>query len=80
LDAKRFKRNTAAARLDVKTKADAFMDTVLAADGIESYTNVCDLTNNDTESIAKGFIVLDTTIVNASGITIAVHRTTLNLN
>lgn len=80
LDAKRFKRNTAAARLDVKTKADAFMDTILAADGIESYTNVCDLTNNDTESIAKGFIVLDTTIVNSQSIVIAVHRTTLNLN
>lgn len=79
LDAKRFKRNTAAARLDVKTKADAFMEQILSAGGIVSYENVCDTSNNDEETIARGFIVLDTTIVNAAGIRICVHRTYLEL-
>lgn len=79
LEAKRFKRNTANARLEVKTRADAFMDQILAADGIVSYTNTCDTTNNDEESIARGYIVLDTEIVNAQGITIALQRITLNL-
>ena len=79
LDAKRFKRNTAAARLDVKTKADAFMEQILSAGGIVSYENVCDTSNNDEETIARGYIVLDTTIVNAQGIRIAVHRTYLEL-
>lgn len=79
LDAKRFKRNTAQARLDVKTKADAFMEQILSAGGIVSYNNICDTSNNDEETIARGYIVLDTEIVNAQGIRIAVHRVYLEL-
>ena len=41
--------------------------------------NGCDTSNNDEETIARGYIVLDTTIVNAQGIRIACHRVYLEL-
>ena len=79
LKSAQYKRNTANVRLQVKTKADNFMDGIVAAGGAVSYTNVCDSSNNDDETIARGFIVLDTEIINAQGIRIGVHRTTLSL-
>ena len=79
LKSAQYKRNTANVRLQVKTKADNFMDGIVAAGGAVSYTNICDSSNNDDETIARGFIVLDTEIINAQGIRIGVHRTTLSL-
>lgn len=80
LKSAQYKRNTANVRLQVKTKADNFMENIVAAGGAVSFTNTCDSSNNDDETIARGFIVLDTEIINAQGIRIGVHRTTLSLS
>lgn len=77
LDGKLFKYNDADARSAVKLKADSVCDTLVADGAIETYLNICDLSNNPLEVRKAGIIVLDTELYNNYGVRIAVHRTTV---
>ena len=79
LKSKLYKRNNAANRLDALTRANAFMDRVVSQGGCQKYENICDKSNNDSETIARGFLVMDTVVYVENNIVIAVHRTTIRL-
>ena len=72
-----FEFNTAQTRLEIKTLADSFMESVLADQGVYAYKNVMDQTNNTNEIIDNNMGILDTFVEPVKGLEIIVHRTTI---
>ena len=72
-----FEFNTAQTRLEIKTLADSFMESVLADQGVFAYKNVMDQTNNTSEIIDNNMGILDTFVEPVKGLEIIVHRTTI---
>lgn len=72
-----FEFNTVQTRLEIKTLADAFMESVKADFGVYDYKNVMDTTNNTNEIIDNNMGILDTFVEPVKGLEIVVHRTTI---
>ena len=72
-----FEFNNAQTRLEIKTLADSFMESVLADQGVYAYKNVMDQTNNTNEIIDNNMGILDTFVEPVKGLEIIVHRTTI---
>ena len=72
-----FEFNTAQTRLEIKTLADSFMESVKADFGVYDYKNVMDTTNNTNEVIDANIGILDTFVEPVKGLEIVVHRTTV---
>jgi hypothetical protein len=75
LDPKVNKRNTASVRTQAKAEMDAYLQSLVSKDALESYDVVCDLTNNTADIRSNGYLIMDTSIYTADGIKIAVQRT-----
>lgn len=73
-----FKLNNSQNRLVLKNQADAICEEPLNAGAISGYVNVIDATNNTPEIIANKMGILDTTLFDANGMEILVHRTTFD--
>ena len=72
-----FEFNTAQTRLEIKTLADAFMESVKADSGVFDYRNIMDSTNNTNDVIDANIGILDTFVEPVKGLEIVVHRTTI---
>lgn len=72
-----FEFNTAQTRLEIKTLADAFMESVKADQGVYDFKNIIDQTNNTNEVIDNNIGILDTFVEPVKGLEIVVHRTTV---
>lgn len=72
-----FEFNTAQTRLEIKTLADSFMESVKADFGVYEYRNVMDTTNNTNEVIDANIGILDTFVEPVKGLETVVHRTTV---
>ena len=72
-----FEFNTPQTRLEIKTLADSFMESVKADGGVYEYKNVMDTTNNTNEVIDANIGILDTFVEPVKGLEIVVHRTTV---
>jgi hypothetical protein len=72
-----FEFNTAQTRLEIKTLADAFMQSVKADSGIYDFKNVMDQTNNTDDVIDNNMGIVDTFVEPVKGLEIVVHRTTV---
>ena len=72
-----FEFNTAQTRLEIKTLADSFMESVFADQGVYAFKNVMDQTNNTNEVIDNNMGILDTFVEPVKGLEIIVHRTTI---
>ena len=67
LESYRWELNTQVLRDKIKAKADVILETVKNNGGIYDYLNVCDDSNNTSETIDNEFLVLDTHIEPARG-------------
>lgn len=72
-----FEFNTAQTRLEIKTLADSFMNSLMADGGVYDYKNVMDQTNNTNDVIDNNFGILDTFVEPVKGLEIVVQRTTV---
>ena len=72
-----FEFNTAQTRLEIKTLADAFLESVKQDNGVFEYKNVMDTTNNTNEVIDNNIGIIDTYVEPVKGLEIVVHRTTI---
>lgn len=72
-----FEFNTAQTRLEIKTLADSFMESVKADFGIYDYKNVMDSSNNTNDVIDANMGIIDTYVEPVKGLEIVVHRTTV---
>ena len=72
-----FEFNTAQTRLEIKTLADSFMESVKKDQGIYDYRNIMDTTNNTTDVIDNNMGVLDTFVEPVKGLEILVSRVTV---
>ena len=72
-----FEFNTPQTRLEIKTLADSFMESVKADSGVYEFRNVMDTTNNTNEVIDANIGILDTFVEPVKGLEIVVHRTTV---
>lgn len=72
-----FEFNTAQTRLEIKTLADSFMESVKSDTGVYEYKNVMDSTNNTNEVIDSNIGILDTYVEPVKGLEIVVSRTTV---
>jgi len=72
-----FEFNTAQTRLEIKTLADSFMESVKADFGIYDYKNVMDTSNNTNDVIDANMGIIDTYVEPVKGLEIVVHRTTI---
>lgn len=72
-----FEFNTAQTRLEIKTLADAFLESVKQDNGVFEYKNVMDSTNNTNEVIDNNIGIIDTYVEPVKGLEIVVHRTTI---
>lgn len=72
-----FEFNTAQTRLEIKTLADAFMQSVKADSGIYDFKNIMDQTNNTDDVIDNNMGIIDTFVEPVKGLEIVVHRTTV---
>ena len=72
-----FEFNTAQTRLEIKTLADSFMESVKSDTGIYEYKNVIDSTNNTNDVIDANIGILDTYVEPVKGLEIVVQRTTV---
>jgi hypothetical protein len=72
-----FEFNTAQTRLEIKTLADSFMESVKTDQGIYDYRNIMDTTNNTTEVIDNNMGILDTYVEPVKGLEILVSRVTV---
>ena len=69
--------NTPQTRLEIKTLADSFMESVKADAGVYEFKNVIDTTNNTNEVIDANIGILDTFVEPVKGLEIVVQRTTV---
>ena len=72
-----FEFNTPQTRLEIKTLADSFMNSVKADYGVYEFKNVIDSTNNTNEVIDANIGILDTFVEPVKGLEIVVQRTTV---
>lgn len=72
-----FEFNTAQTRLEIKTLADSFMESVKKDQGVYDYRNIMDTTNNTTDVIDNNMGVLDTYVEPVKGLEILVSRVTV---
>jgi len=72
-----FEFNTAQTRLEIKTLADSFMESVKSDTGVYAYKNIMDSTNNTNEVIDSNIGILDTYVEPVKGLEIVVSRTTV---
>lgn len=72
-----FEFNTAQTRLEIKTLADSFLESVKADYGVYDYKNVMDTTNNTNDVIDANMGIIDTYVEPVKGLEIVVHRTTV---
>lgn len=72
-----FEFNTAQTRLEIKTLADSFMESVKSDTGIYEYKNIIDSTNNTNDVIDANIGILDTYVEPVKGLEIIVQRTTV---
>ena len=72
-----FEFNTAQTRLEIKTLADSFMESVKKDGGVYDYRNVMDGTNNTNEVIDNNMGILDTFVEPVKGLEILVSRVTI---
>jgi hypothetical protein len=72
-----FEFNTAQTRLEIKTLADNFLESVAQGDGLYNYKTRMDRTNNTSEIIDKNMGILDTFVEPLKGLEILVARTTI---
>ena len=72
-----FEFNTAQTRLEIKTLADSFMESVKADYGVYDYKNVMDTSNNTNDVIDANMGIIDTYVEPVKGLEIVVHRTTV---
>lgn len=72
-----FEFNTAQTRLEIKTLADSFLQSVKADTGIYDFKNVMDQSNNTDEVIDNNMGIIDTFVEPVKGLEIIVHRTTI---
>jgi len=72
-----FEFNTAQTRLEIKTLADSFLESVKQDSGVYEFKNVMDSTNNTNEVIDNNMGIIDTYVEPVKGLEIVVHRTTV---
>jgi hypothetical protein len=72
-----FEYNTPQTRLEIKTLADNFLQSVLADNGIVNFVNIMDETNNTPEIIDSNMAIIDSYIEIVKGMEALVHRTTI---
>jgi len=72
-----FEFNTAQTRLEIKTLADNFMESVKKDGGVFDYRNIMDSTNNTSEVIDNNMGILDTFVEPVKGLEILVSRVTV---
>ena len=72
-----FEFNTAQTRLEIKTLADSFLQSVKQDSGVYDFKNVMDSTNNTNEVIDNNMGIIDTYVEPVKGLEIVVHRTTV---
>lgn len=72
-----FEFNTAQTRLEIKTLADSFMESVKGDSGVFDFKNIMDSTNNTNEVIDANIGILDTFVEPIKGLEIVVSRTTV---
>lgn len=73
-----FALNNSQNRLTIKQQADSICQEALGAGAISGFINVMDRTNNTDEIISNRLGILDTTLFDANGMEILVHRTTFD--
>jgi hypothetical protein len=79
IESKQFKYNDINSRSAILSVANTACEQMKADGAINSYDNICDLSNNTAEVRSRGIIVLDSILYNESGIRIGVHRTEMKL-
>ena len=72
-----FEFNNAQTRLEIKTLADSFMESVKKDGGVYDYRNIMDGTNNTNEVIDNNMGILDTFVEPVKGLEILVSRVTI---
>jgi hypothetical protein len=72
-----FEFNNAQTRLEIKTLADNFMESVKKDGGVYDYRNIMDSTNNTNEVIDNNMGILDTYVEPVKGLEILVSRVTI---
>ena len=72
-----FEFNTVQTRLEIKTLADSFMESVKKDGGVYDYRNIMDSTNNTNEVIDNNMGILDTFVEPVKGLEILVSRVTV---
>lgn len=72
-----FEFNNAQTRLEIKTLADSFMESVKKDGGVFDYRNIMDGTNNTNEVIDNNMGILDTFVEPVKGLEILVSRVTI---
>jgi len=72
-----FEFNNTQTRLEIKTLADSFMESVKADGGVYEFKNVMDQSNNTDDVIDNNFGIIDTYVEPVKGLEIVVHRTTV---
>ena len=72
-----FEFNSAQTRLEIKTLADNFMESVKKDGGVFDYRNIMDGTNNTNEVIDNNMGILDTYVEPVKGLEILVSRVTI---
>jgi hypothetical protein len=72
-----FEFNNAQTRLEVKTLADSFMESVKKDGGVYDYRNIMDGTNNTNDVIDNNMGILDTFVEPVKGLEILVSRVTV---
>jgi hypothetical protein len=69
--------NTPQTRLEIKTLADNFLESVRTDNGVYDFKNVMNTTNNNSDILDNNFGILDTYVEPVRGLEILVHRTTV---
>lgn len=72
-----FEFNNAQTRLEIKTLADSFMESVKKDGGVYDYRNIMDGTNNTNDVIDNNMGILDTFVEPVKGLEILVSRVTI---
>ena len=72
-----FEFNNAQTRLEIKTLADNFMESVKKDGGVFDYKNIMDTSNNTSEVIDNNMGILDTFVEPVKGLEILVSRVTV---
>lgn len=72
-----FEFNNVQTRLEIKTLADSFMESVKQDGGVYEFRNIMDQTNNTNEVIDNNMGIIDTYVEPVKGLEIVVHRTTI---